>query len=77
MLSEIVEAWTKSEIEVPGHARPVARPYKPNDVENKLAHHLTFVDPSGKLQLAESHVQKLLDRSATGPPAEDFWNTCF
>ena len=72
LLQELVEAWVKSEIDVPGHARIVARAFKPNQEETKMEHRLSFVDPSGKLQLAEIHLKKFLDHLGTAAQAEEF-----
>ena len=72
LLGEIIEAWNKSEIDIPGHVHTVAQTFQSSEEETKMEHRLSFVGPSGKLQLAETHLKRFLDHPGTAAQAEEF-----
>ncbi len=72
LLSEVVDIWCKNEFQIQGHPKTSVRAFVANAELEKFEHVLSYVDPSGKLQLAEAHLQKFLANPTTATHAEDF-----
>ncbi len=72
LLSEVVDAWSKNELQIQGHPKTNVRAFAENAELQKFEHVLSFVDSFGKLQPAEAHLNKFLGNPTTAAEAEDF-----